>query len=79
MHAAVVEYGGVRECEGAADEGGEGWMEGWVTAPGSGILFYHLCCWAEWLTGCLSAQHAGMIGSWPAENVLASFTYIHIS
>lgn len=51
-------------------------MEGRVNAPGSGILF---CCRAEWLTGCLSAQRAGMIGSWPAENGLASFTYIHIS
>lgn len=54
-------------------------MEGRVNAPGSGILFCHPCCQAEWLTGCLSAQHAGMIGSWPAENGLASFTYIHIS
>lgn len=54
-------------------------MEGWVNAPGSGILLRHPCCRAEWLTGCLSAQRTGMIGSWPAENGLASFTYIHIS
>ena len=54
-------------------------MEGWMNAPGSGILFCHLCCQTEWLTGCLSAQCAGMIGSWPAEKRPASFTYIHIS
>lgn len=79
MHACVrgsaAECGEVR----AAAEGKEGWMEGWMNAPGSGILFCHLCCQAEWLTGCLSAQCAGMIGSWPAGKRPASFTYIHIS
>lgn len=76
MHATVVEYVGVR---GPADEGGEGRMEGRVNAQGSGILFCHLSYQAEWLTGCLSAQRTGMIRSWPAENGLASFTYVHIS
>lgn len=69
--------GSAAECgEGrAADEGKEGRMN----APGSGIVFCHLCCQTEWLTGCLSAQCAGMIGSWPAGKRPAGFTYIHIS
>ena len=54
-------------------------MEGRVNAPGSGILFCHLCCWAEWLTGCVSAQRAEMIGVLAAGNGLDSFTYIRIS
>lgn len=32
---------------------------------------------SERLTGCLSAQRTGMIGSWPAEDGPATFTYIH--
>lgn len=54
-------------------------MEGRVNAPGSGILFCHLCCRAEWLAGCVSARRAEMIGSWPAGNGPGQFyiyTYI---
>lgn len=64
---------------GPAYAGGEGWLEGWVNELRSGILCCHLCCWAEWLTACLSAQRAGMIGSWPTENgagQLYIYTYI---
>lgn len=59
---------------GPGEVGGERWTEGWVSERRSGFL----CC-HRWLTACLSAQRSGMIGSWPAENGPATFTYIHIS
>lgn len=59
---------------GPTEEGGGERGEEWVSERRSGFL----CC-HQWLTACLSAQRSGMIGSWPAENGLATFTYIHIS
>lgn len=43
-----------------------------------GQVFSHVT-FVPGLSVWLSAQCAGMIGPWPAENGLTSFTYIHIS
>lgn len=53
MHAAVVENGRVRECEGGPlRDGRDEWVRETVNAPGSRILSCHLCSWVERLAVC---------------------------